>query len=405
MRLSTRTARAFLSDCSGSFVIIFVVLFAALMAVVALAVDYSYQSTGRDRLQQMLDASVLAGASVVDGSDSDKISAAEDHFSALTKAEGGMFASIQVQFSVRETLTVHGSASADIPLLVSGYFFDGPLQVGVESDATAMEDEDSPCIYVLGNQSQALLLNSGAKISAPGCQIHVHSTQNPAFIMNSGVTLDIEKLCVAGSNYIRNGGTVTAMETGCDVADDPYAGKLSEPSVPAGCTTSGAYNPGSYTLNPGVHCGTIFNGTSTVTFKPGLHIIKGSVIVNSGSTINAEGVTFYFPDANSKIQANGALTMTATAPTSGTYKGILMFEKTSGTTSTGDYVFNGSLGERLEGLIYLPNRNVTYNSTTNVTANNVTYVFNTLIVNSANWKLENSGASSPGRGRAVRLQD
>ncbi len=58
----------------------------------------------------------------------------------------------------------------------------------------------------------------------------------------------------------------------------------------------------------------------TITFKPGLHIISGRMIINSGATVKAEGVTFYFPDVNSEIRANGGLSFTATAPTSGTYR-------------------------------------------------------------------------------------
>ena len=44
-------------------------------------------------------------------------------------------------------------------------------------------------------------------------------------------------------------------------------------------------------------------------------------------------------------------------------------------------------GETLEGIIYLPNRNVTYNSTTNVTAK-IAMVVNQIIFNSANWQIE-----------------
>ncbi len=70
-------------------------------------------------------------------------------------------------------------------------------------------------------------------------------------------------------------------------------------------------------MEPGVHCDTGFNGSPTITFKPGLHIIKGRMIINSGATVNAAGVTFYFPDVNSEIRANGGLTFTASAPTTG----------------------------------------------------------------------------------------
>jgi hypothetical protein len=81
-----------------------------------------------------------------------------------------------------------------------------------------------------------------------------------------------------------------------------------------------------------------------------------------------------------------------------------MLEKTSNAANNANrtqYIFNGSLGETLEGVIYLPNRNVTYNSTTNVTAK-ITMVVNQVIMNSSNWLIEpytglSSGASEGGR--------
>jgi hypothetical protein len=245
-----------------------------------------------------------------------------------------------------------------------------------------------PCITVLADVGQALLLNSGARITAPDCEIHVHSTKNPTFIMNAGVDLDIDKLCVKGTQYIQNGGKVSRLETGCAVQDDPYAGKLKEPDVPVGCQTSGARDGSSHTLNPGAHCWVNFNGNPKIVFKPGLHIIRGSMMINSGSTVVAEGVTFYFPDTDSRIPANGALNMTASAPVSGPHEGVLMFEKTSDPANNAQkrqYVFNGSNTEQLQGLIYLPNRDVTYNSTTNISGSALAMVVNTLIVNSANW--------------------
>lgn len=41
-------------------------------------------------------------------------------------------------------------------------------------------------IYVLGNASQAVLINSGAGVRSDKRSFNVHSTQNSAFIINSG---------------------------------------------------------------------------------------------------------------------------------------------------------------------------------------------------------------------------
>ncbi len=393
--------RRFARDDTGSMMAIFLFAFTVLFIGGAIAIDYSNQSGARTKLQDLLDAATLVGAAH-SGTDTDKVQAAEDHFSAELKVEKSALAAATASFSVVDGDTLHGEAGADIPTLMSSWFFDGALKVGVVADAV-FEAGAAPCIYVLSDKKQALLLNSGAWINAPECQIHVHSDANPAFIMNAGVTLNIDKLCVAGSDYIKNGGTVTDLEAPCAVANDPYFGKLPTPTVSSTCTTSGVYNPGSHTLSPGKHCAPIFNGSSTITFQPGLHVIDGTMIVNSGSTIIANGVTFYFPDVKSEIRVNGGLTMTATAPKSVAYKGILMYESTAKMANKTQYIFNGSNGEHLEGLIYLPNRDVTYNSTTNVNANDTTLVVNTMIINSANWKIDNP-SSSGGSSTVVRLK-
>jgi hypothetical protein len=97
------------------------------------------------------------------------------------------------------------------------------------------------------------------------------------------------------------------------------------------------------------------------------------------------------------------LSFTASAPTSGTYKGILMFEKTSDAANNArkqQYIFNGSNGETLKGVIHLPNRDVTYNSTTNQT-NLITLVVNTMIMNSSNWKIEPYTGAAGGTGSEI----
>ena len=53
-------------------------------------------------------------------------------------------------------------------------------------------------------------------------------------------------------------------------------------------------------------------------------------------------------------------------------------------------------------MIYLPNRNVTYNSTTNVTAK-ISMVVNQIIFNSANWRVEPYDGGGSTSGKTVRL--
>lgn len=395
----------FCGDRSGNFAIYGAISILPLMLAAGLSIDYTEALRRKSDLQNLLDAAVLAGAV---SAENQAAEAREFFIRTAGIANNDLVefgGSVQLSFDV-EGDTLAGAVSTRLDRIFGTTFSGKDIPISVEAAAKMRpKTAQGPCITVLANSSQALLLNSGARIVAPKCEIHVHSTKDPAFIMNAGVNLDIANLCVKGTRFIRNGGTVTKLTTGCQVAADPYAGKIPEPTIPTNCQTSGARDGKSHTLNPGAHCNVNFNGSPTITFKPGLHIIRGSMNINSGSTVIAEGVTFYFADRNSKIQANGALTLRATAPTSGAYADILMFEKTSDAASnpwTQQFVFNGSNSEYLEGVIHLPYRDVTYNSTTNVSANKLSMIVNTLIVNSANWKFGPSG-SQEGANQSVYL--
>ena len=58
--------------------------------------------------------------------------------------------------------------------------------------------------------------------------------------------------------------------------------------------------------------------------------------------------------------------------------------------SASSYTINGSNGHQLNGLIYQPSRNITFNSQSNLTAENFTLVVKTLILDTLTW---NFGAS------------
>lgn len=394
-------------NCShGNFGILTALALPILLVAAGGAVDVYSAFTEKANLQEKLDAGVLAAAvETTAPAQRRKI----ESFLSVHDDDGK-----SVDF--KQALSVTQNADGSVTGTYSTQFAPAFLQiVGIETlpisiSSTAMAAKtkgSGTCIYVLGNKDQAVLINSGAIVKAKNCGVEVSSVRNPAFIMNSGSTIDTARFCVKGTQYIKNGGTITNLQTGCDASPDPYAGKIVEPQLPASCADSGTKDGATVSLKPGLHCDVTFNGSPNVTFEPGLHIIKGRMIINSNAKVKADGVTFYFPDVDSEIRANGGLTFTASAPTSGMYKGILMFEKTSGSavgSNTRQYVFNGSKGETLEGVIYLPNRDATYNSTTNQ-SNKITLVVNTMIINSANWLLEpfDSGVGkSTGAPRLVR---
>ncbi|MEQ8482199.1 MAG: pilus assembly protein [Hoeflea sp.] len=394
----------------GNFGILMSLLVPLVMVAGGGAVDIIHALGTKTELQDQLDAAVLAAIHEADPNQ--RLDVARSFFPDISGSGEPGSGPVEKTISLALVDNPDGSVTGTLQMQHPTAFLSivnlKEIPIGVTSTAMSTGGAAAApgCIYALGNQSQAVLINSGVNLDATACEVHVHSSSSPAFIMNAGSTVDTEKFCVKGTSYIRNGGTLTNLQVACDVTDDPYAGRIPEPAVPSGCTTQGALSGASFTLNPGVHCNTTFNGSPTITFKPGLHIIKGRMIINSGSTVMAEGVTFYYPDVFSEIRANGGLSFTASAPQTGDYAGVLMFEKTSDPANNANkqqYVFNGSLGETLTGIIHLPNRDATYNSTTNQT-NKMSLVVNTIIMNSSNWKMAPyDGAGPAGSGGGVGM--
>jgi hypothetical protein len=80
------------------------------------------------------------------------------------------------------------------------------------------------------------------------------------------------------------------------------------------------------------------------------------------------------------------VTVNLSAPTSGTYAHILMFEPTG--LSTSSFSIDGtSSSHLLQGVMYLPSRNITFNSASNVTSDTLTLVVNQLILDGVNWSI------------------
>ena len=112
------------------------------------------------------------------------------------------------------------------------------------------------------------------------------------------------------------------------------------------------------TLYPGVYCQSVNMNASNVTFAPGLYVWAGGLNVNSTS-LYGTGVTFYV--ATNSLNVNAAA-MNLTAPTSGTYTGILVFQPSSNTSSAN---LNASGSSTVEGAVYLPTGTLTTNATFN----------------------------------------
>lgn len=398
---------AFGSDRKGATAVTFAAASMAVTMSVAVAIDYSRVVSARDLSQNAADAAVLAAA----------VSAPADF---ETVAESVLRAHLGDEVVVKDLKAVRNGdvttldATVSISTAFSGFVGLDDLEAKITAEAIYSAGGSGSsgsgggsssgggsggsgsgggsgagdlCILLKGSGKQALLMNGGALLQGSHCRIDVASKESPAAIFNSQAEANVAKVCVAGTNVIENGGTVPALEKGCTVLADPFAGKL--PPVPssAKCDYNGrSYDGTTVTLQPGVFCGDHnFNSKPVVTFEPGLYVFAANAKMNvNGGTWTGDGVTFFFASDKSSIQFNSGVVAKLKPPSTGPYAGYLFYE-TPGITKTSQWVFNPTDGHAFSGIFYLPSRNVTLNAHANATASNVAMVFDSMIVNSAGW--------------------
>ena len=382
-------------DRSGNVAVVVALLLPVLALTIGGAIDVVHAEAVRSDLSSVLDNATLAAAG--DGDDRRAKVIIGSHLGARTDVTDY---TAEFSFSNKQRSVV-GQASATLDAHFLGIVGLPSLTVTAEAEA-AMGDGARPCITLLDpTASQALLVNSGAKLIAPSCEIHVRSTASPAAIFNGGTRLDVARICVAGSRVTKNGGWTGNVETSCKASEDPFAGTLPTPPTSA-CTDLGGVREGrTARFQPGVYCGGInFNSSVDVDFAPGLYVIRGGNWMVNGGDWTGSGVTFYFEDS-SRIHFNTGVKAKLSAPKDGLYRDILLFEKPG--LGQSNFLFDDSRGSELDGLMYLPSRNMTYNSGSDARGDRLTMVFNTLILNDTDWKLEPAdGQRGSGGPRLVR---
>jgi Flp pilus assembly protein TadG len=167
------------------------------------------------------------------------------------------------------------------------------------------------------------------------------------------------------------GGTNTAPPAHTTTQQSDPLASLTPPTQPAASSTASNTTPNSgATLQPGYYANGInLNSNVSVTLAPGLYYMNGSINVNSGATLTGTGVELYF--ANGTLQLNSGSTAQLAAPTStsstaGTTAGMLDWQ--SSTNSSGMAIDSGS-SSYFQGVIYLPDAQLTLNSSAGVTIN------------------------------------
>jgi Flp pilus assembly protein TadG len=393
-----------LKDESGQAMILAALCMTCLLGFVALATDVGIMLHEKRLAQIAADSAAVAGSADLSFGTASSAAQAAAAQNGFTNGSNG--ASVVVNPSPTsgpfsgDARYIEVIISQNQPTLFMALF--GRTSMTVTARAVATNGAGSTCMYLLGPTGSDLSLTGSASINVRSCGILDNSVSSNAIALTGSGAVVAQSLGVAATapGYsITGSGRITPTPTaGIAQASDPLAflpTPTVAPSTPCAAFTANGSTP--VTLTPGCYGGLTINGSGTVTMNPGNYLFNGPVVFNgSGAVtmgsgiyefnsslnftgsenITGTGVTLYVTTAAGSVNLTGSGTMSLSAPTSGTYNGILFFEQrgdTNALTITGSHTTNFS------GIFYLPSANVILTGSEAMTYN-AAFVVNQLSV-------------------------
>lgn len=262
-----------------------------------------------------------------------------------------------------------------LPLLFSAVLGSRSALLSARSAVGYIPGTAGGCVYTLDPTDPGTLSISGSASLQTGCGVWVNTTNSAGINMNGGATLTassgavINVFTMPGYTGCSSGhpNCVSPAPTQSPTATDPLAG-IPVPTDPGTCT-SPTWNGKNGTIsNPtgGVVdiCGGLSLNNGTFTFPAGTYIFKScgtsgnqGLAIQGSAKVTGTGVFFYF-EGDCTTQITGGSSIDLTAPSSGTYNGILFWDANSLNATSPSMA--GGAAQVLNGIAYFPKENLTY---------------------------------------------
>ena len=404
------------SEAGQALVFGVVILGIALMGFAGLGIDVGMMRYQKRLLQNAADSAAIAGATNLAYSGvatAAQNAAAADGYTSLTSNSGTCPTSV-----TSDTITVNNppqtgphssgaSASSYVEVCMARLqptFFMRILGVAnqtVSARAVATNlgggGNTDGCMFTLGSPTSSIEgvnVTGSVAINASSCGIVDNGNFNTtgkafdvctaSFAVNGTAGSTGTGSTACGSKGVFCTSAPTCPATGAPAVGDPLA-YLTAPPKPANATCPTTIgNSGSCTttaqgtsvvtdsttvLSPGTYSNLVFGKNSTTTLGAGTYYIDGTpgITFNGGGSVSGTNVTFYFT-GSATINATGGgnkLDMQVSAPTTGTYAGILFYQDPNDLSPP---TLGGDNNTNLTGALYFPTVQLTLFGNANLNA-------------------------------------
>lgn len=351
----------FFADRSANTAILFALSLPILVGTAGLGVETGYWYFKQRELQTAADVAAIAGAvEKRSGKTYAQIKAA-----ATTEATEHGYVPGTITVNNPPTSGTHiGTDSVEVLVTMPTTRFFSQIysesQVTLHARGVAQANVGGEaCILALDPTAVGAVTFTGNNLTLiNGCNVMSNSLSNSALIVNGSADVTVPCVLSAGGVSVDDGLNLTDCsepQSNVPPANDPFGG-LAQPPVSGACLTL----PGGVaaaTLNPGRYCGG-GNLKGTKTFTSGVYVMDGGTFrINASAVVTGSSVTFFLTN-NATVDFNGNATITLSAPTSGTYKGVLFYGDPDNSYNSNK--FNGTATSKLTGALYFPAQDVEF---------------------------------------------
>lgn len=266
------------------------------------------------------------------------------------------------------------------PLAFSSMFLSSVPTITVTARAAAT-DSGNFCVVALEKTNNSGIIIQGSSIVNMGCGMISNSPSASVSVGVNGNAHYVTAEPVAGAGGVPQINGVADEQSYHLAQPDPYE-NLYDTSVPAGMsctnmatktvttTAADAAAGVTKTLSPGCYTGTNqFKFTGGVTkLQPGTYYLSNTDFDTQGGTIMGEGVTIILTGTSpGQIKFNGNATIQLTAPTSGTFKNMVLMQSPNAPNSNNANIINGSATSKFDGTFYFPSQSVKFSGSSGAT--------------------------------------
>jgi hypothetical protein len=280
-----------------------------------------------------------------------------------------------------ERQQVHVTLAVQRRLGFSGMFMESPPVIQASATAASVPGTDNYCVVSLENTTATGIEGSGNAHVEFDCGMITNSVSTNAATAKGSSYIKATTIAASGGIQESNNWDVDKYDPYTPAQDDPYASLEPDTNEKAQCNSSprgnlviGSSNSGQdISANNGTVCYTSISVGSnrSLTLRDGLFLVDGGSVTIRG-TLNVINATIVLTNKSSAsnatigtFDANAQAAVNITAPTSGKWSGIAVYQDRRAISDTGSIAsapnkINGGSTGNVTGVLYFPKQSLAF---------------------------------------------